>query len=98
MDIEEQNTDAAGRADLIDTLRMAFAGLVDIQNRLPKLSAENLISELEVVKMWLAAKLTDEKKFREMWLAAKLTDEKPNRPDGRTGPESAEEQKAEGQV
>ena len=71
------------RADLIDTLRMAFNGLVDIQNRLSKLSSENLISELEIIKMWLAAKLTDEK---------------PNRPDGRTGPESAEEQKAEGQV
>ncbi|HIA62989.1 MAG TPA: hypothetical protein EYN93_08860 [Planctomycetaceae bacterium] len=83
MDTEEQNTDAAGRADLIDTLRMAFAGLVDIQNRLPQLSSENLISELEVIKMWLADKLTDEK---------------PNRPDGRTGPERAEEQKAEGQV
>tara|TARA_Y100000310_G_C20100699_1_gene542565 strand:+ start:192 stop:443 length:252 start_codon:yes stop_codon:yes gene_type:complete len=83
MDTEEQNTNAAGRADLIDTLRMAFNGLVDIQNRLSKLSSENLISELEIIKMWLAAKLTDEK---------------PNRPDGRTGPESAEEQKAEGQV
>jgi len=60
MVIEEQNKDAE-RAELMDTLRMAFNGLVDIQNRLPQLSAENLISELEVVKMWLADKLTDDK-------------------------------------
>jgi hypothetical protein len=64
MDIEEQNK-AAERAELIDTLRMAFNGLVDIQNRLPQLSAENLISELEVVKMWLAGKLTDDKPRQE---------------------------------
>jgi len=65
MDIEEQSADAEGRADLINTLRMAFNGLVDIQNRLPKLSSENLISELEIIKMWLADKLTDDKPSQE---------------------------------
>ena len=65
MDIEEQSADAEGRADLINTLRMAFNGLVDIQNRLPKLSSENLISELEIIKMWLADNLTDDKPSQE---------------------------------
>ena len=56
MDNETKSKSAINRSDL-ETIRR---GIEDIQERLSELSPEDLMQELEVIRMWVLNKETNE--------------------------------------